>query len=215
VLDQLHTITGFNKRDKSGYWSNEIRDITNDQLVVKTKAGVKAEGVYNSKAVADQLASGAKYTKSVYIAYMNDEKELVLGHIKFAGSAIAPWIEFTKANNVDKIAVVIEDCTAAKNGTTDYFIPTFGARAVTSETDAKAVGLDEELQDFLGQYLTSKRAEPSKRATTEYSANEEELNGDVPESDGPEEPAAPAPAEKPAKTVDTGNGKIDIKDVPF
>jgi hypothetical protein len=220
VLDQLHTITGFNKRD-SGYWSNEVRDITNDVLTVKTKAGVKAEGVYNSAAVANQLAAGAKYTKSVYIAYMNDEKELVLGHIKFAGSAIAPWIEFTNNNNVDKIAVVIEDATAAKNGNTDYFFPVFGARAVTPETDAKAVELDKELQDYLGQYLTSKRTEPSKRVAAEdveiEDVGEQELDGDVEESDGPEEPA-PKPAAKPAakpKEVDTGNGKIDIKDVPF
>lgn len=221
VLDQLNTITGFNKRDKSGYWSNEVRNITTDPFTVKTKAGVKGENIlYNSKAMADILAAGGKYTKSVYIAYQNDEKELVLGHLKLAGSAIGAWIEFTKANNVLNIAVVIEDATPAKNGTTDYFIPVFGARAVTPETNAKANELDSELQEYLGQYLSSKRVAPSEHVASadveieDVDDTEEELNGDVPESDGPEAAPAAAPAAKP-KEVDTGNGKIDIKDVPF
>lgn len=228
VLDQLNTITGFNKRDKSGYWSNEVRNITTDPLTVRTKAGVKAESVlYNSKAMADILAAGGKYTKSVYIAYQNDEKELVLGHLKLAGSAIGAWIEFTKANNVLNIAVVIENATPAKNGTTDYFIPVFGARAVTPETNTKANELDKELQEYLSQYLSSKRVVPSEHVASADveiedldAEGEEKLDGDVEESDGPAEaapkPAAPAaaPAAKP-KEVDTGNGKIDIKDVPF
>lgn len=223
VLDQLNTITGFSKKDQSGYWSNEVRNLTTDVLTVKTKAGVKAEGLYKSQAIANILAAGGKYTKSVYIAYMNDDNELALGHLKLAGSAISAWIEFSNLHQGQKmyqIAVVISDATAAKNGKTDYFIPVFEARQVTPETDAKAKELDKQIQDYLGQYLSSK-PRPSADAPTDVEiedvddAEEETLDGNVPESDGPEA-AAPAPAvpAKP-KEVDTGNGQIDIKDVPF
>jgi hypothetical protein len=148
--------------------------------------------------------------------------------LKLAGSAISAWIEFSNqypGQKMYQIAVVITEATAAKNGKTDYFIPVFEARQVTPETDAKAKDIDRELQQYLAQYFN--KPAPSKPVADveieDLTGDDEEeaLDGNVPESDGPETPAPAAPAAapaapaKPAKTVDTGNGKIDIKDVPF
>ena len=35
ILDELATITGFCEQDSSRYWSNEVRSISKDELVVK------------------------------------------------------------------------------------------------------------------------------------------------------------------------------------
>lgn len=210
VLDQLNTITGYNKKDNSGYWSNEIRDLNKDVLVVKTKAGVKAEGLY--KNLAHVLAAGGKYTKSIYIAYKNDDGELVLGHIKLAGSAISAWIEFSKTHKVMDGAIVITDTIAKKNGKTDYFEPVFEMRALSEEADAKATELDKELQVYLNQYLSSKRTE--ERGETTYATSAAELDDDADEEDDEEE-TQPEPPKPQAKAAAAKGNEINIKDVPF
>jgi hypothetical protein len=39
VLDQLNTMAGFSKSDKSSIWANEVRDTKNDVMFTRTKAG--------------------------------------------------------------------------------------------------------------------------------------------------------------------------------
>jgi hypothetical protein len=161
VLDQLSTIKGYSDADKSGYWSNEVRDLRKEIFVVRTKAGIVKTGYYAD--LVDIQAKGAKYAKSVYIAYFNDERELVIGNIKMYGSAIGAWIEFCKANNVNNDAVSLVDATPEKKGKTDYFVPVFKRKDVSDATNETAIELDKQLQTYLSVYFDK----PLETATTE------------------------------------------------
>lgn len=224
VLDSLHTITGFSESDHSGFWSNEVRDLKNEMLVVRTKSGIKARGTYDQ--IKDEIkAQGAKYTQSVYIAYKDESGELAIGHIKIAGSALTSWIEFQKKFDIEQCAVFITDePKLEKKGSNYYFSPVFEGQNISDSTRKEVIALDEQLQKYLNTYLAR------KPDTTEPVAddNDDDDTPEIEDADGPvtlpadddepgedeaEAPAAPAPkAPAPKKNDDK---KINLADVPF
>jgi hypothetical protein len=156
VLDQLHTMGGFSDEDQSGYWSNEVRNLQEEDLIVRTRNGTKATGKYRD--LGDVKSKGAKYAKSVYIAYKDEDTEqLVIGNIKLMGAALTAWIDFTRAFDVYKCGVTISGADEGKKGSVTYYIPKFDSHTVSRETNADAVVLDKELQQYLKTYLTEKR----------------------------------------------------------
>lgn len=221
VLDELTTIGGFSDADKSSYWSNEVRDLKNDILVVRTSAGIKARGTYAQ--LEDVKSKGAKFAQSVYIAFKDDSGELVIGNFKIMGAALTAWIEFKKKYDVYKCAVALERADGPhKKGTTRYFVPVFEGRNVTPETDAAAGELDKELQSYLKTYMT-------RRDDEEYATSAEDLeDGQEDESDihnieGIDNKPAEQPAEEPqaaaepaqAAPTNKADETIKLKDVPF
>jgi hypothetical protein len=152
VLDQLATITGFAEQDSSSYWSNEVRNIGKDELNIRTSKGTKYVGLYKSSQGLPQVPQGARYAKSIYIAYEEDG-ELHLGNFKAVGAALTAWIEFGNSYVVMNGKVAITGSEEAKKGATKYFVPVFAWDHSTSEEDEKAVSLDKELQVYLSQYL--------------------------------------------------------------
>lgn len=151
VLDQLATITGYCEPDESSYWSNEVRSVGKEELTVKTSRGTKQVGLY--KDLADVRSKGAKYAKSIYIAYF-DGDEMVIGNIKASGAALTAWIEFSNKNVVANGKVTITGKEEAKKGTTVYFTPVFEWSNSTSDDDQLAIELDKELQVYLSLYLS-------------------------------------------------------------
>lgn len=154
VLDELHTITGFDRRENTGYRANEVRDVRNDILVVRNNSGhIVREGVYSEV----KTISAVKYAKSIYIAYY-EGKELQIGNIKASGAFSSQWIEFTKMNDVYKTAVSIPQADFVE-GEIDYYEPVFVTKKVSDETENKALELDKELQEYLSHYLKQPVAE--------------------------------------------------------
>jgi len=149
VLDQLSTITGYSDDQQSGIWSNEIRSTNTERLVVRTKNGILGSGVYNDV----KNIKGARYTKSIYIAYYDEKKELQIGNFKAVGAGLSAWIEFSKGKNLFNDAVQIMGGIKAKKGATVYFTPSFSTREVSADTDEAAKKLDGELQAYLTEYL--------------------------------------------------------------
>lgn len=157
VLDELTTITGYSDEDQSGFWSNEVRSTNNDELTVRTSKGIRETGSY--KDIKDSLKSkGAKYAKSVYIAY-KDGEHLSIGNFKVYGAALTAWIEFSKKANVYNTAVVLKGKTEEKKGTTTYYVPVFETTSITDETNKEAIALDVELQKYLTNYFAVKEAD--------------------------------------------------------
>ena len=152
VLDQLATITGFCEQDASSYWSNEVRSIKKDELTVRTSKGTKQIGLYDD--LADVRSKGAKYAKSVYIAYEEGD-ELVIGNIKASGAALTAWIELSNKHVVTNGKVVLKGSEEAKKGTTVYYTPVFEWTHSDTTEDEVAVALDRELQVYLSQYLSA------------------------------------------------------------
>lgn len=204
VLDELHTVTGFNDAQHSGYWANEVKDLKNDIIVVRTKQGIQAKGTYDQ--IKALNLNGLKYAKSVYVGYYDDANELAIGNIKLAGAALTAWIEFNKRFNVEQCAVQLLKADGPyKKGSTTYYVPVFDGRAVSPETDKRWVELDRELQTYLDVYL---HQDPD---TTELKREE---SVDAPDVEEVETVTPPAEEPKqPEKKQD--DQPIDLSDVPF
>lgn len=211
VLDELSTITGFSEKDHSGFWSNEVRNITKDELVVKTKPGIVARGKYNDIA-ADIKAKGAKYAKSIYIAFKDDSGELVIGNLKATGASLTTWIEFQKKWDVEKCAVLLSGAKKAKKGSNVYFVPVFEGQELSEATKEAAKSLDREVQEYLSIYFS--QPQETSSATVSDEPTEEE---DVEIEDTDIEVSAPKEAapKKTAEPKEEGDKTIKLADVPF
>ncbi len=154
LLDQMGAVGGWHEPSQSGIYSNEVRDTRQDVLVVKSfKGGTLAEGLY--KAIKDRVnVQGGHFVANCYIAFKRDD-ELVIGSIKFKGSALGAWMDFCKTNKAAllKKAIEIDGFTEGKKGRVVYRTPNFKLRDVSETTQNIAVALDKELQEFLAAYL--------------------------------------------------------------
>lgn len=152
VLDELATITGFCEQDTSSYWSNEVRNVTREELTVKTSRGTKQVGLY--KDLADVRSKGAKYAKSIYIAHKIGD-DYVIGNLKASGAALTAWIEFGNTcvpqNGKTRLTGSIE----GKKGTNTYLIPVFEYDHISKKENDIALELDRDLQVYLSQYLSA------------------------------------------------------------
>lgn len=217
VLDELNCIGGFSDSEKSGFWSNEVRDMSQETFTVRTRAGVKARGMYGD--IKDEIKSkGARYAKSVYIAFKDETGELQIGNLKLMGAALTAWIEFQKKYDISKVAVIVESGKKAKKGSNIYYTPVLEAQNISTATLEDAKVLDRELQTFLEAYFNFSpvdrdpvqddtewdKAKPSPAA--EAKAKNVEIE-DV-ESEGDDD----SEAEKPAEPE---QGAIDLKSVEF
>lgn len=175
VLDQLSTITGWSDDAQSGVWANEVRNLQLEELIVRTKMGILARGQYsNIKGL-----NGVRFTKSIYIAYYDDNKQLQIGNLKAAGACLSAWIEFSRGRDVYKGAVTLSKAEPAKKGATKYFIPVFEEKTtVSDETNAQAVELDKQLQAYLNDYFADQFIESPSVDTTPFSTDESEITLD-------------------------------------
>lgn len=158
VLDRLSTIKGFSDDDQSGFWSNEIRDIKSEKLTVRTKKGIVGTDYYRN--LAPILNLGACYSQSVYIAVKDEKGNFTICNFSIHGSAIGEWINLCKGKDIYKYAVTIASANPAKKGATSYFTPVFKLNpTISPETEAKAVELDKELQEYLTAYFNRNKSE--------------------------------------------------------
>lgn len=215
VLDELSTITGYSEPQRSGFWSNEVRSLTTDPFIVKNKAGVVATGLYGT--ISDRIKSeGAKYAKSVYIAFKNDEGELAIGNIKIAGAALNAWIEFQKKFNVMECAVYISDePKLEKKGSNHYFSPVFEGQKASTESAKAATALDEVLQNYLGNYLSRKSDIDEAVPVAQDDVEIEDLPDKEEESADEAEPVAEPAKQSKASKETQGDDSIPLADVPF
>ena len=154
LLDQLATVKGWHDASDSGIFSNEVRDIQQDVLVVKAfKGGTLAEGTY--KSIRDRvIAQGGYYTANLYVAIKIDD-DLAIGSVQFKGAALSSWMEFAKKHRGDlyKKAVRCKGFDEGKKGKITFRTPIFALADVAPETDAKALDCDRVLQEFLTSYF--------------------------------------------------------------
>jgi hypothetical protein len=151
VLDTLSTIKGYNDFEKSGYWSNEIRDIKRDILTVKSKSGTISKGTYE-QVITDRACSGAKYCQSVYVAIKIDG-EMKIANIQMLGAALGSWIDFRKKNNIYSGAITVDSFVEGKKGKTVYQIPVFRSIPCSDDSNTVATDLDKQLQEYLKGYF--------------------------------------------------------------
>lgn len=176
-LDTLVGISGYNRAEKSGIWSNHIHNSAQQELVVKLGGKTHSKGLYQE--IKANLPSGAKFCNFVYLGYKNEAGELEIGLLEIKGASLSSWFDLKKSVNIDKEAVVVKELILHDDGDEDnsYYSMVFDSKEISEETNKAAVDLDIELQ----KYLTS-----SKEDAPEESVNDKFK--DVTEDDGDDLP---------------------------
>jgi hypothetical protein len=161
LLDQLGTVRGWHDASQSGIYSNEVKDTRQDAMVVKAfKGGTLIEGIYRD--IKDRVnALGGRFNANCYIAFKNGGNQLALGAIRFKGSALGAWMDFTKEHRDDlyKKSIRIHGYDEGKKGRIVFRTPKFTTKDISPETDAAAIVLDRQLQEFLASYLKRPKRE--------------------------------------------------------
>ena len=157
VLDELHTIKGWNDASSSGIFSNEVKFISKEIMTVKPFKGNEiAKGLY--KDIKEKIvAAGGHYVKSIYIMLEDGS----LANLQLKGSAVQKWGEFTQKtrNRLPDEWVQVTKAIEGKKGAVKFFTPDFSFER--SISDAEAVQADEAfniLETYLKAYLV--KAEP-------------------------------------------------------
>lgn len=178
LLDQLSSVRGWHEESKSGIYSNEVRDVTQDAMVVKSfKGGTIEEGKY--RVIKDRVkAAGGRFVANCYIAYKNGDG-LKIGSLRLKGAALGAWMEFGRSHRgaiYDK-AIKIDGYTEGKKGRVTYRVPAMKIVELSADTDAQVIGLDQDLQRFLTGYLKRNKRDQAddvaaRHITDEYMAAE-------------------------------------------
>jgi len=152
LLDELHTIGGWNDSSESRIFANEVKFIGKQEITVKAfKGGVLAKGLYS--AIKDQAKNaGGHYLKSIYIMLEDNS----LANIKLKGSAVKEWGDFTQANRAALSGQWIEvnGAVEAKKGSIKYSTPEFTlGKILTPNEESDADACFDVLEAYLKAYL--------------------------------------------------------------
>lgn len=158
VLDELHTIKGWNDASSSNIYSNEVKFISKEVMTVKPFKGNEiAKGYY--KDIKDKVvAAGGHYTKSIYVMLEDGS----LANISLKGSGVQKWGDFTQKtrNRLADEWVIVAKADDGKKGAVKFSTPSFSF--ANSISDQEANMADEAfniLESYLKTYLA--KAEPA------------------------------------------------------
>ena len=157
VLDELHTIKGWNDATSSAIYSNEVKFISKEPMTVKPFKGNEiAKGLY--KDIKEKIvAAGGHYTKSIYIMLEDGS----LANIQLKGSAVQKWGDFTQKtrNRLPDEWVQVATALEGKKGAVKFNTPEFTFFKSLSEDEANlADNAFNTLETYLKAYLV--KAEP-------------------------------------------------------
>lgn len=158
VLDEMHTISGWNDATSSGIYSNEVKYISKEIMTVKPFKGNEiARGLY--KDIKDKVnAAGGHYVKSIYIML----EDGTIANIQLKGAAVQKWGEFTQKSRV-RLAdewIVVEDTIEGKKGAVKFYSPNFKYLvSLTAEEGKKADIVFNQLEAYFKTYLAKSEPE--------------------------------------------------------
>ena len=152
VLDEMHCIKGWNDATQSAIFSNEVKFIGTETMVVKPFKGNEiAKGLY--KDIKEKVkASGGHYVKSIYIML----EDGTLANLQLKGSSVQAWGEFTQKTRSRLADEWIEVKTAkdGKKGAVKFSIPEFTfLRSINDEEANQADEVFNTLEAYLKTYL--------------------------------------------------------------
>lgn len=157
VLDEMHTISGWNDATSSGIFSNEVKFISKEIMTVKPFKGNEiAKGLY--KDIKEKIvAAGGHYVKSIYIMLEDGS----LANLQLKGSAVQKWGEFTQKTRkrLPDEWVQVTKAIEGKKGAVKFFTPDFSfERSITEDEAMQADEAFNILETYLKTYLT--KSEP-------------------------------------------------------
>ena len=153
VLDELHTVKGWNDASSSQINSNEVKFISRDEMVVKPFKGNEiAKGLY--KDIKERIkAAGGHYVKSVYCMLEDGS----IANLQLKGAACQSYGDFT-AKTRSRLTdewVVVAKAIDGKKGAVKYTTPdfTFDKSLSESESDLADEAFNT-LEAYLKTYLS-------------------------------------------------------------
>jgi len=173
VLDELHTVKGWNDASQSAIYSNEVKWISKDIMTVKPFKGNEiAKGLY--KDIKEKVKSaGAHYVKSIYVMLEDGS----IANLQLKGASCQSYGDFT-AKTRSRLTdewVEVANFVEGKKGAVKYTTPEFKFKK--SISDAEADLADEAfntLEAYLKTYLS--KVEPTEiEVIDEESVEEDEL----------------------------------------
>lgn len=159
VLDELTTIKGFYEKENAGVWSNEVKNIKEQILNVRTKSGKILSGLYEE--IKPSLEGfGANYTRSLYVA-VNTDEGFEIWNFQLKGAAFSGWLDFVKEakKKIYSEKTVCHSFRNEKKGKVTFTIPEFKSVSCTEEENEAAKSLDRELQEYLTYYFNRDKEE--------------------------------------------------------
>jgi hypothetical protein len=168
VLDEMHCIKGWNDATQSAIFSNEVKFISQETIIVKPFKGNEiAKGLY--KDIKEKVKSaGGHYVKSIYIML----EDGTLANLQLKGSSVQAWGEFTQKTRSRLADEWVEVKTAkdGKKGAVKFSIPEFTFLRSISDSEAEQA---DEVFNTLEAYLKTYLA----KAEVPIVENETEVNG--------------------------------------
>ena len=176
-LDELSTIKGWHDGSQSGIYSNEVKNLNEEELSVKSfKGGELTKGLYSS--IKGNL-QGGKFCKSVYAAILDSKGNVIeMVNFSFSGSSLGSWIEAEIKIKEGKILTISKNPEQQKKGATTYYVPKIVKSDKRDAIMAECEGLDRELQEYLGGH----KNEQPKAASTPNKEFEKQAAAPVAES---------------------------------
>jgi hypothetical protein len=166
VLDELHTVKGWNDATQSAIYSNEVKFISKEVMTVKPFKGNEiAKGLY--KDIKEKIVSaGGHYVKSIYIML----EDGTLANLQLKGSAVQQWGEFTNKNRtrLPDEWVLVKTTKDGKKGAVKFSMPEFTFEKSLSESEmVMADEVFNTLETYLKSYLV--KSEPTVTLTGDAS----------------------------------------------
>ena len=158
VLEEYHTVKGFSDSDQTGIYSNEVLQISAEEMEVKTfKGRVIAKGIYNEIKQTVNSAGGT-YHKSMYIITKDNE----LLNLSFKGAVVGKWSKFTEKGQFKRLKsewVKIETVEDHKKGMVSYSTPNFEfSKKITTKDVNNIMPLVNEFTDYIANYFDNSSA---------------------------------------------------------
>jgi hypothetical protein len=174
VLDEMHCIKGWNDATQSAIFSNEVKFISQETMIVKPFKGNEiAKGLY--KDIKEKVkSSGGHYVKSIYIML----EDGTLANLQLKGSSVQAWGEFTQKTRSRLADEWIEVKTAkdGKKGAVKFSVPEF--TFLCSISDSEADQADEVfniLEAYLKTYLAKAEVPVVETETDASESTDEDL----------------------------------------
>jgi hypothetical protein len=175
VLDELHTVKGWNDATSSSIYSNEVKFISKEIMTVKPFKGNEiAKGLY--KDIKEKIvAAGGHYTKSIYVMLEDGS----LANLQLKGSSTQAWGDFTQKtrSRLPEEWVIVKTAKDGKKGAVKFSMPDFTFERTLSDAENEQADLCfDTLEAYLKAYLV--KSEPA--VEQEFSNDEtEDLQDDL------------------------------------
>ncbi len=160
VIVEYACVGGYNDKNSSRIYSNDVRRIGQDVLTVRTwkpEGNILGQGVWKDIKPSIE-AQGGRYFKSIY-AVLEDGTPVCF---KIKGSAVAEWSNFTKAHgggyespNFNNHWIEVTGATEQKKGRVNFSVPKFTVGSNFTAKENKMIdGPSQKIEEYMTGYFS-------------------------------------------------------------